>query len=307
MNTTMKVLLTALTVICLLGIFPATVMADQVTDDTLTIGVEFDNELNSRMPDNVRKSFGYIDIGVSKFYGNETTRYIAKIDVSSLDPSREIESAIFKIDRVSSTWDRDNNYYLCLVDETWNTNSVAWNNQPNFGGTGIEGIYTSYGIFEFDFTDLVKGWDSNSDSNNGFLIMKTYEQDIKNELIAGEANRGQFASINYSISGGETRPYLEVSYATQKMEPISDLYAQAKGPKVSLTWTLPAEAIGTNVYRNSEEEFEFLASTTGTYTIYLDRGVSLGDYIYMVRWVNEKGMESPDSNLAKVSVTGGRR
>ena len=221
MNTTTKAFLLTLTVVCLLvGLFPATVMAEQVVDDTVTIGVEFDNELNSRMPDSIKESFSYISIGVSKFYGNETARYLAKINVSSLDSSREITSAVFKIDRVSSTWDRDNLYYLCQVDEPWNTYNVTWNNQPNFGGTGVEGVYTSYGIFEFDFTDLSQSWVSDPDSNNGFLIMKTYETGIENELNAGEANRGQFVSTNYSTRGGETRPYLEISYATQEIEPI---------------------------------------------------------------------------------------
>lgn len=298
-----KILLVVLAIFCL-SFFVATVAAQTEESNIVQIEVSFDNELSSKTPDIVKDSSGYIDIGVSKLYGNETTRYLAKIDVSSLDLLREIESAIFKIDRVSSTWDKDNNYSLCLVNEPWNTNDVTWNNQPSFGGTGTEGIYTSYGIFKFDFTNLVKDWVSNSDSNNGFLVMKTYEKDIENELVYGEANRGMFASINYSTAGGETRPYLEITYATTEMEPIADLSARAKDNKVQIVWTHILESASYNVYRDSGEGFEFLVNTTSTYSTYLDMDVPPGDHTYMVRWTNENGKESPDSNLVQVTIGG---
>ena len=109
--------------------------------------------------------------------------------------------------------------------------------------------------------------------------------------------------VRWVDARGQESPDSNLAEVCVGMEPISDLYARAKDTKVGLTWTLPLGAASTNVYRASEGgDFVLIASTTSTYATYLDQNVSLGNHVYMVRWVDARGQESPDSNLAEVCV-----
>ncbi|MCK5176226.1 MAG: hypothetical protein KAQ92_00745 [Candidatus Aenigmarchaeota archaeon] len=114
--------------------------------------------------------------------------------------------------------------------------------------------------------------------------------------------------VRWVDARGQESPDSNLAEVCVGMEPISDLYARAKNTKVGLTWTLPLGAVSSNVYRASEGgDFVLIANTTSTYATYLDRNVPLGNHIYMVRWVDLRGQESPDSNAVDVLVSGRRR
>lgn len=173
------------------------------------IDVSYDNELNSRTPDAVRATSPYISIGKRVIYGDESMRYIGKVYVSSLN-SAELETAVLTIDRVSTSWDGNGDYSLYKVNESWDSSTVTWNNRPEIDVTEIaRGVIGSYGIMEFDISDLAKEWADNLASNNGFLIMKSEESNI----VGNES--GLFASSGYPEAGGETRPYLSLTYINE--------------------------------------------------------------------------------------------
>lgn len=292
-----KRILSALLIACLvIGFGGMPVQASE------KIGVSFDNELNSRTPDAVKSSFPYVSVGVSKTYGDEKMRFIGIVDISSLDSSREIKSAVFKIDRASDSWDKDADYSLYEVTESWDTATVTWNNQPLISARRLLAGVSENGLLVFDTTDLVKYWINYPVGNHGFLIMKTEEASI------AENNYGLFASADYPTEGAEIRPYIEIVY-TDELQPISDLVARAKLTKVQLVWTSVTEAASYDIYRKDPGMPDFLPiaiSHVTSYATYLDESPKEpGVYAYMVRWTSESGV-SPDSNIATAIVTSAR-
>ncbi|MCK5475111.1 MAG: GPI anchored serine-threonine rich family protein [Candidatus Pacebacteria bacterium] len=173
------------------------------------INVSYDNELNSRTPDIVKDASVYISIGRRITYGDESMRYIGKLDVSSLN-STEMETAVLTMDRVSTSWDGNGDYSLYKVNESWDSSTVTWNNQPAINIVEItRGVVGSYGIMEFNISNLAKEWANDPESNNGFLIMKSEESSIPSNEY------GLFASSNYPEAGCETIPYLSITYINE--------------------------------------------------------------------------------------------
>jgi len=164
-----------------------------------------DNILDSSRPNDTKTCSIYGDIGSWNNYGGAAYRYISKLNLSNVNvSSAEITKALFKIDRVSTTWDDDDNYILHKITSDWDPNSVTWNNPPSFDSASIPGQKGGYGIFEFDITNIVKGWVDNPSSNYGFLIKKI------NEDLNASRHKGSFACANYGTGGSEDAPILEI-------------------------------------------------------------------------------------------------
>jgi len=241
MNTTLRAFLTTLTVVCLFGIFPATVMANQTENDSTT-------ELNITV---ISPNDGQAQDYSDDYFSIKTEMGMEPIS----DLSREVvlndvhlywspvpEAASYNIYRASAT----GGFYRIALHET-SAGYIDQNVEPGWYGYMVRWVNES-------------GLES-SDSNG----------------------------VSAFISG---------------MEPISDLSVRAKNTKVGLLWTLPSEAVSINIYRASEKEnFVLIANTKSTYAFYLDKNVLLGNQTYMVRWIDSNGLESPDSNKMEVSIT----
>lgn len=302
MKTRTRIIATAMIVFCFCSAIFTASAAAQTADDIVKIGVSFDNELNSGTPDAVKYSAPYIDIGVSSTYGPEVMRYIGKVDLGSLDTTREMDSASFKIDRASDSWDQQGfSYSLYEVTENWNSMEVNWNNQPLTSARMQTGVFSSDGLLIFDTTDLVKFWINNPSANHGFIVRKTEETNIIGN------DYGLFASADYPEAGAEIRPYVEIKYKSDEMNPITDLAVQAKDTKVQLVWTPVPEAASYDIYRKDPEMADFTAIATGhvsSYATYLDDSPKNGGvYAYMVRWTSVSGEKSPDSNYASATIS----
>ena len=161
--------------------------------------------LSYNEPDLNKQCTTYGDIGSWSSYGGHAYRYITKTDISGVvaDPSQIIK-AIFNIDRVSTTWDSDNNYVLQVVSESWDPSTVNWGNQPSVNPSTIPPLGQTYGIFKFDITEIVKNWLIDPSSNFGLLIKKTSEDTTLTD------NKGLFACSDYPEAGSENRPYITV-------------------------------------------------------------------------------------------------
>lgn len=199
--------------VALAGMF---VFASGVKADTIQkINVSADNKISSLLPTTVYKNPGntYIGIGRCSTYGDDITRYLAKFDTSSLDKTKDIKSAIFKIDRVSQTWDNDaaTPYNLHHITSAYDSSTVHWSTSPSYDAAqAVLGVKKDYGIFDFDITNSVKEWINGTTTDHSILIKKQDEEAIK--FPAYTCVYGSFASTDYSSSGAETRPYLEVTY-----------------------------------------------------------------------------------------------
>ncbi|MFZ4631863.1 MAG: trypsin-like peptidase domain-containing protein [Patescibacteria group bacterium] len=182
-------------------------LASNASASTNTYLVSSDNIIDSGKASEYQKCSTYGDIGSWSSYGGHSFRYLAKINLTGLSSASQFDKAVFKMDRVSNSWDDDDNYVLYKVTSSWNENSVTWNSQPTYSSTGIKAQVVSQGVYkyEFDVTSIVKEWLSNPSTNYGFVIRK----EVENTSLA--SHKGLFACANYSTSGSEGVPILEIS------------------------------------------------------------------------------------------------
>lgn len=172
-----------------------------------TYSVSSDSIIDSGQASEYQKCSTYGDIGSYSSYGGHSFRYLAKINLNGLSSASQFDKAIFKLDRVSDSWDDDDNYVLYKVTSSWNENSVTWNSQPTYSSTGVRAQVVSQGVYryEFDVTSIVKEWLSNPATNYGFVVKK----EVENTSL--ESHKGLFACADYSPSGSEGVPVLETS------------------------------------------------------------------------------------------------
>lgn len=175
-----------------------------------TVYVTKDNVMSLNEPAKVQACIMYGDIGSWDAYGGHAYRYIAQIDLSGITANPDqITKATFNIDRVSNTWDDNNNYVLQKVSSPWNPSSVTWGNQPGRDPGTITPTSPVYGVFRFTITQIVKNWLNNPASNYGLVIKKT------NEDTSLEKNKGLFACSTYSPGGAESRPTITIESCTE--------------------------------------------------------------------------------------------
>jgi hypothetical protein len=185
-----------------------TIISESVVK-TAKINISADHGVSSTNPDTVSPNFIYINVGTrNATVGKEIMRYFGKIDVSSL-AGKKIKKAVLKIDRVSSTLDDSSTYAFHQLPRVLNENNATWNNLPALDPNGykVDGKYGQYGIIEFDISLVVLGLLSETTGNTGFFVVKKV-----NEVSPSASAYGQFASTDYPDAGGETRPYIEVTY-----------------------------------------------------------------------------------------------
>ncbi len=130
--------------------------------------------------------YGYTMIGTF----STSLRYFAKLDLSNAPSASTISRAVFRMNRIQSTSDNDDNYVLYAATSSWSDKSVSWTDQPTYVVTSIKGVKDDNGFFNFDITNLVKNWVNSPSSNFGFMIRKELEQVPPDQYMG--SNQGMF-------------------------------------------------------------------------------------------------------------------
>ena len=206
-----------------------------------TYSVSSDNIIDSGKASEYQKCSTYGDIGSYSSYGGHSFRYLAKINLNGLSSTSQFDKAVFKLDRVSNSWDDDDNYVLYKVTSSWNENSVTWNSQPTYSSTGVKAQVVSLGVYryEFDITNIVKEWLSNPATNYGFIIKK----EVENTSL--EKHKGLFTCADYSTSGSEGVPVLETSLGVSAKSSLNN--------SSSSTTTITSSPNSTSIAANLSE------------------------------------------------------
>jgi hypothetical protein len=104
----------------------------------------------------------------------KAARSLVRFDLSSLPLGSVVQAAKLRVYHVNS-WDiPDTSRTLVAygVGATWTENAVTWNNKPPFaqayGSANI--VHAEWGWYEFDVTDLVRGWVTRTLPNNGIML-----------------------------------------------------------------------------------------------------------------------------------------
>jgi len=120
-----------------------------------------------------------------------------------------------------------------------------------------------------------------------------------------ELNEENNCSFNDVI--GKT---IVVPMELSSQDPITDLFARAKDSKINIVWNPISGAIHYNIFRKEGTQgFVLIKSEHVTdYATYADFGLTNGvTYSYRVRWVDDQGHASADSNVASATPTARRR
>jgi len=236
--------------------------------ETSTYFALYDNELNSRTPDTVNATGVYINIGHRSTYGDEIMQYIGKFSFDKID---NIQKAVVKLDRVSNSWDNDaHGYGLYVVTSPWDTQTATYNNIAPIVDLkpAVNGVQGSYGVFEFDVTELVKSWMNGSMANNGFMIKKVGDTNITGNEY------GQFASVDYPTGGAENRPVLEITWITTPTGTDLEIFTSCFG-QISPTGTCANADFNSDGIVNSLDLGEFKSALQ--YDLSGDQFVDLRD------------------------------
>ena len=101
----------------------------------------------------------------------------------------------------------------------------------------------------------------------------------------------------------------KITACVNPLASITDLYGRAKSGKIDILWTPMAEAVSYKIYRGTTQggPYELIADGHVTdYAVYADFGLTNDvTYYYVVRWVDNRGQESPDSNEASATPVSG--
>ncbi|MCK4800083.1 GPI anchored serine-threonine rich family protein [Candidatus Parcubacteria bacterium] len=315
MNTTLRAFLITLTVVCLFGIFPATVMADQTEDDDTKLNITVISPNGGEIWENGKtytitweqENIDKLTIFLQRGSTGYPIVYNHLVDINaefgSYDytvPENVPEANNYKIwiiaykTNYGQAQDYSDDYFSIKTEMgmepisdlsrevVLNDVHLYWSPVPEAASYNIYRASATGGFYRIALHETSAGYiDQNVEPGwYGYMVRWVNE-----------------AGLESSDSNG-------VSAFIPGMEPISDLSARAKNTKVVLLWTLPSEAVSTNIYRTSEEEnFVLIANTKSTYAFYLDKNVPLGNQTYMIRWIDSYGLESPDSNKMEVSIT----
>jgi len=103
-------------------------------------------------------------------------------------------------------------YGVCRVEDDWAEDTIAWDNQPGFGGTPVIFEEPWPGDYPIDVTAIVAEWFDGTADHHGFCI--------KHEDEASEDN-GNFGCSSSDDSASDNHPKLTVTLTGEAVEPSS--------------------------------------------------------------------------------------
>lgn len=144
--------------------------------------------------------------------GYNVNRALIHFDLSSIPQSAEIQSAYISLyghGPIGNSQGHEgtaNTSYLKMVTESWNENTVTWDNQPTTSTDYIVTLHQSVNSTEdyinIEITDMVKAWYENQAQNFG-VLMGLFNEVPTNSLV--------FCSTEYSDSN--KYPVLKIVYS----------------------------------------------------------------------------------------------
>lgn len=127
------------------------------------------------------------------------------------------------------------------------------------------------------------------------------------DLAEGTYHMGACADADGAVAELDETNNCQVNQVVMALEPgpVDNLRARAKEGKVALVWMPVEAATGYNIYRSTTAGGPYQLIKAGhvtSYATYEDAGLTNGvTYYYVVRWLRERGLESPPS--AETSAT----
>lgn len=169
-----------------------------------------------------RNSLAYLKIGVEKVNGdNVVNRALLKFDLPTIGTGSQIIEAILTLDGYPDFTHKHKATLLNVhrITQDWTETGANWNTMNNKYDSRIEGIFESTrryyedenGMSLFgsgtDLTSLVKKW--YEDTPNYGIMIKANKEVYSSETVP------MFFSKNNTVTGGNPKPILSVTYRNQ--------------------------------------------------------------------------------------------
>lgn len=156
-------------------------------------------------------------------------RSLIKFDIASLPANQTITKATLRVYLVIS-WDFANTIRTITayrVSSNWAESSITWNNAPGYGAAyGANSIvHLAWGWYEFNVTDLVKGWINGTYPNYGIML--------RGPEISGTDSSWR----GFSTRDGSFTPQLTIEFQSETtLNPPSNLTAtDVSASQINLT------------------------------------------------------------------------
>ena len=173
----------------------------EITSDSITIAKIFqpislegkDAVIQSFLPDSNYANLEYLTALAWTNAGDfNASRTLIEFDISDIPVQTQIDSATLSLFWTSSGifngQTGENEYSIYKITESWQENSVTWNNQP---ATSLQNavkvaksIYLDQSYININITNLVQDMINNPSENNGFMIKLNEEFPYKLIIVA---------------------------------------------------------------------------------------------------------------------------
>lgn len=169
--------------------------------------------------------------GYDPIYDAREVRSLVKFNINNLPPDMNITGAILRVRLITSAdiEGKSRTIRTYRVGENWSEGSVTWNNKPSFkegyGSTNI--VHAAWGWYEFDVTDLVKGWYDGTYTNYGLM------------LRGPDSSNSNPGWRGFSTREGPDPPQLVVNYVSVTGPPNAPTGLSATAvskTQINLTW-----------------------------------------------------------------------
>lgn len=233
--------------------------------------------------------------GSSLIVGDESGgefRSFLIFDLNVIPPNANIVSAEMRIYYYNGSYCIDPiNIKLYRVSNSWNPNTITWNNQPNYYSSSYGSWWPSYqgSYFDLPVTELVLDWLQYG--NNGMLLKK---------------NSGTGCSEFYQLNSSYP-PYIMVTYTLSTMEVIQPNGGEnwAIGATHQIVWNDNiSENVKIELYKSGSQFDEIDSSTPsdGIYNWTVSTSYPPGnDYQIRIQSINNNVWDISDSYFALFS------
>ena len=265
-----------------------------------------DADITQGFPTENSGTDGAIIVGYDDEAPRSISRGLIYFNIASLPSNQNILGATLRINYVDYYWGSDTPQKITTyrIPSNWVEGTVTWNNKPDYGESyGSQSIHgNAYGWYEFDVTNLVRGWYDGTYSNYGIMLR-------------GVESDGIDASYrSFSTRESELDPELIIQYEPNPSAPtISGLPDQELLVDTNLN-----NAIDLWAYASDAEDVDSALSFTINNTPNSSAGVSIDSNRYIdinpssgwtgvtnveIKVTDTVGLSNTDS--FQVEVTGG--
>ncbi|MEG2018330.1 MAG: DNRLRE domain-containing protein, partial [Clostridium sp.] len=198
--------------------YPVTL--DPVVETSLSPTNIYDTFISKGNPNQNNVLAHILSVGYGQY--SQETRSLISFNLPTLTAAESVIGAKFSL-YLCDTDSYAGQIDIHKVNSSWNSNTVTWNNQPQFN-SNIEDyqIMGNYGPYTWDITGIVKDWYVTGE-NNGLLVKHRHEN-------PGYANINDYLSSDTSADFEAGRPQVTIFYINNSgIEGYWNYHSQAVG------------------------------------------------------------------------------